>query len=168
MHPMHQAGLLFRAGLKRHLQAAGAGRLWDGELRLDTFFIRHRVALDTPVVRAMTRNFGVRAVRRARNPGSKFDDVPVFVSRRACDCPRVEKLGRRGDEPTMIWAKQHHERCACTCGIVGRTREGAADVATRLSLGLKSVTESDHIIENNGTPSDAARDFVRILLTIAD
>ncbi len=48
---------------------------WDGQHRLDSFFIRNGGAPDTPITRAMTRAFFIGGVKRLREPGCKFDLV---------------------------------------------------------------------------------------------
>ena len=50
---------------------------WDGTPRLATLFLRYAGAEDTALHRAIAGVFCVAAVRRIRNPGSKFDEVIV-------------------------------------------------------------------------------------------
>lgn len=50
----------------------------DGESRLDTWLIRLGGAKDTPYVRAVSRIVLVAAVRRIRQPGSKFDEMLIL------------------------------------------------------------------------------------------
>jgi predicted P-loop ATPase len=64
------------------------GLQWDGQKRLDTWVIRYLGAEDTPLNRAFGRKMLVAAVRRARQPGCKFDYVPCWKARRA----RVNRL----------------------------------------------------------------------------
>ena len=52
---------------------------WDGEERLDTMLIRYLGADDTPLNREQTRRWMVGAVRRAFEPGSKFDYMLVLT-----------------------------------------------------------------------------------------
>lgn len=51
---------------------------WDGEQRVETLFIRNGGAPDVPIVRAMTRCWLVGAIKRAREPGAKFDNIMVL------------------------------------------------------------------------------------------
>lgn len=51
---------------------------WDGVKRLDTLYIDYLGATDTPYVRAVTRKPLVAAIRRVKNPGIKFDYMPVL------------------------------------------------------------------------------------------
>ena len=53
-------------------------REWDGQPRIDTMFIRHLGAEDTPLTRAFTRAFLIAMVRRARKPGCDFYQMPVL------------------------------------------------------------------------------------------
>ena len=54
------------------------GLEWDGEQRLDSFFIRHFGAEDTPYTRAVTRKWFAAAVTRVYRPGCKFDYILVL------------------------------------------------------------------------------------------
>lgn len=51
---------------------------WDGVLRLDTLFIDYFGAEDCPYIRAATRKVFVAAVKRAMEPGCKFDIMTVI------------------------------------------------------------------------------------------
>jgi hypothetical protein len=53
---------------------------WDEEPRLDTWLTAYLGAEDTPFVRAVGRLTLVAAVRRAYNPGCKFDQITVLES----------------------------------------------------------------------------------------
>lgn len=54
------------------------GLKWDGTERLDTMLVRWMGAEDTPFVRAATRKWMCGAVKRALEPGCKFDSVLVL------------------------------------------------------------------------------------------
>lgn len=56
------------------------GLKWDGVERIDNWLIKHGGAPDTPFVRAVSRIVLVAAVRRARQPGCKFDEILVLES----------------------------------------------------------------------------------------
>jgi predicted P-loop ATPase len=51
---------------------------WDGIPRLETWLKEYLGARNTPFVRAVGRLMLIAAVRRARQPGCKFDEIPVF------------------------------------------------------------------------------------------
>ena len=51
---------------------------WDGVKRVDTFFQKYAGAPDLPLIKAMGRAMLVAAVRRVRQPGSKFDTIIVL------------------------------------------------------------------------------------------
>ena len=51
---------------------------WDGQPRLDRWMITHLGADDTPLNRSVGRKMLIAAVRRARQPGCKFDYVVVL------------------------------------------------------------------------------------------
>lgn len=52
---------------------------WDGKPRLDTLLIDYLGALDTPLVRAMTRKHFTAAVARVMRPGAKYDYVLTLI-----------------------------------------------------------------------------------------
>lgn len=54
------------------------GLQWDGVPRLDTWLIEHAGAADTKLNRAFSRKMLCAAVRRARQPGCKFDHISVL------------------------------------------------------------------------------------------
>ncbi len=56
------------------------GLAWDGEPRIDTWLIDHGGAEDTEYVRAVGSLVLKAAVRRARKPGCKFDEMLVLHS----------------------------------------------------------------------------------------
>jgi hypothetical protein len=51
---------------------------WDGVKRLDTWMMDYLGADNTPYVRAVSGNTILAAVRRAKQPGCKFDHMPIF------------------------------------------------------------------------------------------
>jgi ribose 1,5-bisphosphokinase len=51
--------------------------------------------------------------------------------------------------------------------LATRSRETAEDVAARLSREVKTATHADYVVENNGAPFGAVKNFVDILTTIA-
>lgn len=55
------------------------GLKWDGVERLDTMLVRWMGAEDTPYVRAATRKWMCGAVKRALEPGCKFDSLLVLT-----------------------------------------------------------------------------------------
>ncbi len=54
------------------------GLKWDGTKRLDTWLISYLGAADTPLTRTIGRLALIAAVRRARDPGCKFDQIIVL------------------------------------------------------------------------------------------
>ena len=54
------------------------GLEWDGKKRLDDWLIRYCGAKDTPFNRAVSRISLLAAVRRVRQPGTKFDNLIVL------------------------------------------------------------------------------------------
>ncbi len=54
--------------------------MWDGESRLDTWLTAYLGADDTPLNRAIGSRVLIAAVRRARAPSTKFDEITVFES----------------------------------------------------------------------------------------
>jgi predicted P-loop ATPase len=51
---------------------------WDGISRLDEWLMAYMGVLDTPLNRQIGRLVLIAAVRRARQPGVKFDQIPVL------------------------------------------------------------------------------------------
>ncbi len=58
--------------------------LWDCTSRLDRWLIDYAGAEDTPYVRRVSRAMLIAAVRRARHPGCKFNQMPVIVGPQGC------------------------------------------------------------------------------------
>lgn len=58
--------------------------VWDGTPRLDRWLVDCAGAEDTPHVRAACRMILVAAVRRARHPGCRFDQLPVIDGPQGC------------------------------------------------------------------------------------
>jgi hypothetical protein len=54
---------------------------WDGEPRLDSWLVKYAGVTDEPLDRAFGRLFLIAAVRRVRNPGTKFDQLLVLEGR---------------------------------------------------------------------------------------
>lgn len=54
------------------------GLNWDGEARIDRWLVTYGGAEDSPYVRAVGSLLLVAAVRRIRQPGVKFDEMPVL------------------------------------------------------------------------------------------
>lgn len=52
--------------------------VWDGTKRVEEVFIKYFGALDTPLHRGYTRKFFAGLVRRAKEPGCKFDHMLVL------------------------------------------------------------------------------------------
>lgn len=57
------------------------GLTWDGQERVQTLFPRYFTTPDDAFTRAASACFMVGAVRRQRQPGCKFDTIPVLKSR---------------------------------------------------------------------------------------
>ena len=55
--------------------------VWDGKSRIDPWLITYSGAEDTPYVRAVGSLPLIAAVRRARHPGCKFDEMLVLLSK---------------------------------------------------------------------------------------
>jgi predicted P-loop ATPase len=53
---------------------------WDGTARLDTMVSEYANCANTPLNRAIMRKTMIAAVRRARRPGCKFDNITVLES----------------------------------------------------------------------------------------
>ncbi len=89
---------------------------WDGTKRIDTWVIDFAGARDDEYVRTVSRIFLVAAVRRARRPGAKYDEMPVFESDQGMNkssalrtlCPKDEWFS--DDLPLNVDTKQLIER----------------------------------------------------------
>ena len=51
---------------------------WDGKPRIDMLFVKYLGAEDTPLNRAFGRKFMCAKVRRAKQPGCKWDHIAVL------------------------------------------------------------------------------------------
>lgn len=58
--------------------------VWDGVPRIDRWLVDLAGSEDTPYVRAASRAMLVAAVRRARQPGCRFDPMPVLEGPQGC------------------------------------------------------------------------------------
>ena len=58
---------------------------WDGDNRIDRWLIDYAGAKDTPYVRAVSRITLIAAVRRARRPGAKYDEMLILESEQGTD-----------------------------------------------------------------------------------
>ena len=56
-----------------------AGLKWDGVPRLDRLFVDYFPCGDDPYTRAVGACFGIAAVKRQRQPGCKFDTMPILL-----------------------------------------------------------------------------------------
>jgi hypothetical protein len=56
------------------------GLRWDGQPRLDAWLTTHAGAEDTSYTRAVGQLILTAAVRRVRQPGCKFDELPILIS----------------------------------------------------------------------------------------
>ena len=63
---------------KRSITEYLGGLAWDGIPRLDRWLVDCAGAEDSPQVRAASRALLVAAVRRARQPGCRFDQLPIL------------------------------------------------------------------------------------------
>jgi predicted P-loop ATPase len=71
------------------------GLQWDGVKRLDKLFIDYLGAADTPYTRSVTRKSFVAAVARAKQPGVKYDTMPVLTGTQGLGkTTLVQKLGK--------------------------------------------------------------------------
>ncbi len=89
------------------------GLSWDGRRRLDTWLARYGGAEDTPYVRAVSE---LPAARRARTPGTKFDELLILESQQGTGkstglralCPNDDWFS--DDLPLGVDSKQTIER----------------------------------------------------------
>jgi predicted P-loop ATPase len=65
---------------------------WDGKPRLDTWLVRYVGAADEPLNRAFGRKVLIAAVRRVREPGTKFDQVLVLEGEEGIGKSTVPKI----------------------------------------------------------------------------
>jgi hypothetical protein len=96
------------------------GLQWDGRSRIDTWLRDYAGAEDTPYIRAVGRLLLIAAVRRVRQPGCKFDEMPVWESAQGLNKSQALRLLAVKDEwfsddlPLDVDGKEVIER---TCGI---------------------------------------------------
>ena len=65
---------------------------WDGKKRIDFWLIDYSGADDTPLVRAVGALLLVAGVRRIKQPGCKFDEMPVLQSPQGLDKSSALKI----------------------------------------------------------------------------
>jgi predicted P-loop ATPase len=58
--------------------------VWDGTPRIDRWLVDCASAEDSPYVRSASRMILVAAVRRARQPGCRFDQMPILDGPQGC------------------------------------------------------------------------------------
>lgn len=88
------------------------GLTWDGTERLDTLLVRYMGAEDTPYTRAVTRKWMCGAVKRAMEPGCKFDAMLVLVGTQGIGKSRLGFLLSKGwftDSLTRMDGKEAYE-----------------------------------------------------------
>ena len=95
------------------------GLRWDGECRLEHWLTRYMGAADTELNRTIGRLCLVAAVRRAYQPGTKFDQIVVFESSEGRGkSSAIEILaGRDNFSDQSILGKQDKEQQEAMCGI---------------------------------------------------
>lgn len=76
---------------------------WDGISRLDSWLSDHCGSEDTPYTRAVGCIMLIGAVRRARQPGCKFDTMPVLVGSQGCGKSSAVRILAGDDE----WFADH-------------------------------------------------------------
>lgn len=72
------------------------GLRWDGVERVDTLLIRYLGAEDSEYTRAVTRKWLCAAVKRAMEPGCKFDNMLVLVGPQGVGKSRLAYILSRG------------------------------------------------------------------------
>lgn len=89
-----------------------SGLVWDGVERLDTMLVRYMAAEDNAYVRAVTRKWMCGAVKRAFEPGCKFDSMLVLVGGQGIGKSRLGYILSRGwftDSLTRMDGKEAYE-----------------------------------------------------------
>lgn len=74
---------------------------WDGKRRVEQLFSRYFGCADDEYTRAVSRCFMVGAVRRVRQPGCKFDTVPVLKGKQG--------IGKSTGVKTLFGADYHSD-----------------------------------------------------------
>lgn len=62
---------------------------WDGKQRLETVFSYYLGAVDTPLIREMTKKWFIAAVSRVFKPGTKFDNIIILQGPQGCGKSRI-------------------------------------------------------------------------------
>ncbi len=96
------------------------GLQWDGAHRLDTWLQRYMQAPDTELNRTIGRLVLIAAVRRARHPGTKFDQILVLESGEGKGkSTAIEILagGRDYFSDSTILGKADREQQEAMCGV---------------------------------------------------
>lgn len=108
---------------------------WDGQERLDTFFIDYLGAADEPYVRRVTELSLVGAVARIYEPGVKFDTMLVLYGRQGQGKSYIlKRLGREwfNDSPIKIHDKD---------GFLALQGSWIIEMSELASMAKREVTE---------------------------
>lgn len=95
------------------------GLVWDGIERINTWTVDYLGATDTPLNREWGRLMLVAAVRRARHPGTKFDQIVVLEGKEGTGKSSAIKIlaGEDNFSDQNILAASDKEQQEAFCGV---------------------------------------------------
>ena len=95
------------------------GLVWDRVPRLGQWVVRYLAAPDTPLNREFGRLMLIAAVRRARHPGTKFDQIVVLEGREGTGKSSAIKIlaGEENFSDQNILAASDKEQQEAFCGV---------------------------------------------------
>jgi hypothetical protein len=99
---------------------------WDGVARIDSWLMTHLGAEDTPLNRSFSRKVLVAAVRRARQPGCKFDTMLVLEGPQGAGKSRVLRILAGDDNFTdaaIKWEDQQRQQEAVQGALIHEISE---------------------------------------------
>jgi hypothetical protein len=137
---------------KTHPVRAYLKRLkWDDKPRLDTWLCAYLGADDTPANRIMGRKFLIAAVRRARKPGCKFDQLLVLEGAQDAGKSRTG----RALCPDEDWFSENVSLCQDAKEIIEQTEgKWIAEIGELAGL---SKRDAEHVKQMLSRQSDESR-----------
>ena len=126
--------------------------IWDGIPRIERWLIDYAAAEDSPYVRSASRAMLVAAVRRARQPGCRFDQMPVLDGPQGCGKSAALRLLAVEDD----WFTDLPRLDGDVRQIIGATAGKWIVEAGELEGLLKSNNDSDDEEDADSLPPAAA------------
>lgn len=135
------------------------GLMWDSVSRVDGWLIRYMGAEDTPLNRAIGRIILIAAVRRVRQPGTKFDTIVILEGKQGTGKSTALRIlagaGNHSDNELLtldtkaqmeamegVWIYELSEMSGLNKGEVERTKAFASREVDRARMAYGRFSES--------------------------